>query len=127
MLNEREAKEPTMLILVADDHEENREMLARRLMRKGYTVLEATDGVEAVQRWRAHRPTVILMDISMPNRNGIEATQDIVAEAGGDRPKIIALTAHAMDDMRRLCLEAGCDAFATKPVDFPALLKAIEQ
>lgn len=116
-----------MLILVADDHAENREMLARRLARKGHTVIEATDGVEALQQWRAHKPAVILMDISMPNRNGVEATQDIVAEAGDERPKIIALTAHAMDSMRRLCLDAGCDAFATKPVDFPALLQAIEQ
>lgn len=115
-----------MLILVADDQPENREMLVRRLVRRGYTVIEAADGLEAVAQWRAHAPQVILMDVSMPHRNGLEATRDIRNAAAQNGPAIIALTAHAMTSMRDACLEAGCDAFATKPVDFPALITLIE-
>ena len=102
-------------------------MLVRRLVRKGYQVIEAADGLEAVTQWRAHAPQVILMDVSMPHRNGLEATRDIRAAAPHNGPAIIALTAHAMTSMRDECMDAGCNAFATKPVDFPALIALIEQ
>jgi CheY-like chemotaxis protein len=114
-----------MLILVAEDNPENRDMLVRRLARKGFDVIEAVDGVEATEIALKYNPTLVLMDISMPRRNGLEATRDIRAAHAGAGPKIIALTAHAMADARIECLGAGCDAFATKPVDFPALLELI--
>jgi CheY-like chemotaxis protein len=114
-----------MLILVAEDNPENRDMLVRRLVRKGFDVIEAVDGVEAAEIAAKYNPTLVLMDISMPRRNGLEATRDIRAAHNGGGPKIIALTAHAMADSRAECLAAGCDAFATKPVDFSALLELI--
>jgi CheY-like chemotaxis protein len=114
-----------MLILVAEDNPENRDMLVRRLVRKGFDVIEAVDGVEAAEIAAKYDPDLVLMDISMPRRNGLEATRDIRESHRGGGPKIIALTAHAMADARAECMAAGCDAFATKPVDFPALLELI--
>lgn len=114
-----------MLILVADDQIENREMLARRLVRKGFSVIEACDGADAIAQWRRHGPHMILMDISMPVCNGLEATQEIRRQQAEVAPVIIALTAHAMESMRLDCMAAGCDAFATKPVDFASLLALI--
>jgi CheY-like chemotaxis protein len=111
-----------MLVLVAEDNVDNREMLVRRLRRKGYDVIEAVDGVEAVELTETFSPLVVLMDVSMPVRNGLEATQMIRRNCAGGGPKIIALTAHAMSSARQECMNAGCDAFATKPVDFPALI-----
>ncbi|MBU6374196.1 MAG: response regulator [Alphaproteobacteria bacterium] len=111
-----------MHILLVEDHPDNREMLARRLERKGYTVSFAVDGAEAIDRRFALDPDVILMDISMPVMSGLEATRHIRARETDKRTPIIALTAHAMESARVECIEAGCDAFATKPVDFPALL-----
>lgn len=112
-------------ILLAEDHDDNRDMLLRRLARAGYDVRGAVDGGDALQQALDWRPDVILMDISMPVMSGLEATQKI-REKSGQTIRIIALTAHAMNESRDACMQAGCDAFATKPVDLPNLIKEIE-
>jgi two-component system, cell cycle response regulator DivK len=113
------------LILLADDHEDNCEMLARRLRRAGYEVVSVRDGAQAKAEALRLRPDVTLMDVSMPVMSGLDATRAIRADGGADL-KIIALTAHAMNESRDACLEAGCDGFATKPVDLPVLLSQIQ-
>jgi two-component system, cell cycle response regulator DivK len=112
-------------ILLAEDHDDNRDMLLRRLGRAGYDVRGAVDGGDAVEQAIAWQPDLILMDVSMPVMSGLEATVKI-RETLGTNMRIIALTAHAMNESRDACMEAGCDAFATKPVDLPGLLKEIE-
>jgi two-component system, cell cycle response regulator DivK len=112
-------------ILLAEDHDDNRDMLLRRLARSGYDVRGAVDGGDAVEQALDWQPDVILMDVSMPVMSGLEATVKI-RQTKGPHMRIIALTAHAMTESRDACMEAGCDAFATKPVDLPALLKEIE-
>ncbi len=117
-----------MRILIAEDHPDNREMLTRRLERRGYEVHVAENGAEAVEKAKVCSPDLILMDISMPVMSGIEATR--MLRSGGDdiaAVKIVALTAHAMESARQECLEAGCDDFATKPVDFAGLVALIEK
>ena len=116
-----------MRILIAEDHADNREMLLRRLERRGYEVHVAENGAEAVEKAKACAPDVILMDISMPVMSGIEATRLLRQSPEGAKLKIVALTAHAMESARAECMEAGCDAFATKPVDFPGLMALIER
>lgn len=116
-----------MRILLAEDNVDNREMLTRRLERRGFEVICAVDGREATERAADSSPDLILMDVSMPIMSGIEATLVIRArDAGGDVP-IIALTAHAMEGDRQRCLDAGCNDFATKPVDFKLLIEIIEK
>jgi two-component system, cell cycle response regulator DivK len=112
-------------ILLAEDHDDNRDMLLRRLGRAGYDVRGAVDGGDAVEQALNWQPDLILMDVSMPIMSGLEATVKI-RESVGQSMRIIALTAHAMNESRDACMEAGCDAFATKPVDLPGLLKEIE-
>jgi two-component system, cell cycle response regulator DivK len=112
-------------VLLAEDHDDNRDMLLRRLARAGYDVRGAIDGGDALQQAVDWRPDLILMDVSMPIMSGLEATVKI-REKTGRSIRIIALTAHAMNESRDACIEAGCDAFATKPVDLPSLLKEIE-
>ncbi len=112
-------------VLLAEDHDDNRDMLLRRLARAGYDVRGAIDGGDALQQAVDWRPDLILMDVSMPIMSGLEATVKI-REKTGHSIRIIALTAHAMNESRDACIEAGCDAFATKPVDLPSLLKEIE-
>lgn len=111
-------------ILLAEDHEDNRDMLLRRLGRAGYDVRGAVDGADAVAQTLEWHPDVILMDVSMPVMSGLEATQKIRETVRSD-VRIIALTAHAMNESRDACMEAGCNAFATKPVDLPLLLAEI--
>lgn len=112
-------------VLLAEDHDDNRDMLLRRLGRAGYDVRGAIDGGDAVQQALDWKPDLILMDVSMPIMSGLEATVKI-RDKTGQSIKIIALTAHAMNESRDACMEAGCDAFATKPVDLPNLIKEIE-
>lgn len=112
-------------ILLAEDHADNREMLTRRLERRGYVVVCAENGAEAVALALSERPDVILMDISMPVLSGLEATQALRARPETLRTPIIALTAHAMAHAEQAARAAGCDAFATKPVDFAALVTLI--
>jgi two-component system, cell cycle response regulator DivK len=112
-------------VLLAEDHDDNRDMLLRRLGRAGYEVRGAVDGGDALQQALDWQPDLILMDVSMPIMSGLEATVKI-REKTGTAMRIIALTAHAMNESRDACMDAGCDAFATKPVDLPSLLKEIE-
>lgn len=113
-------------ILIAEDNPENLDMLRRRLERRGYTILVAENGQLAIDQALAHRPDLILMDVSMPVMSGLDATLAIRAHADIAATPIIALTAHAMDGDRARCLEAGCNAYATKPVDLPSLVAVME-
>ncbi|MEY4951740.1 MAG: Polar-differentiation response regulator DivK [Pseudomonadota bacterium] len=114
-----------MLILVAEDNPDNRNLLTRRLERQGWTVVVAEDGLEAVAVCRSAKPDLVLMDVAMPNMNGLEATRALRADPATAATKIIAVTAHAMDANRIECIEAGCDDFATKPINFPELVAMI--
>ena len=111
-------------ILLVEDNEMNRDMLSRRLERKGYTISMAVDGQQAVDMAATTRPDLILMDMSLPVLDGWEATRRI--RATGNTVPIIALTAHAMDGDERQAREAGCDDYDTKPVDLPRLLAKME-
>jgi two-component system, cell cycle response regulator DivK len=113
-------------VLLAEDHEDNREMLLRRLARSGFEARGVCDGQQAVSEALLWQPDIILMDVSMPIMSGLDASRAL-RQSGGEHFKIIALTAHAMTESKEACFEAGCDAFATKPVDLPALLKEIER
>jgi two-component system, cell cycle response regulator DivK len=112
-------------ILIVEDNEMNWDVLDRQLRRSGYEVVIATDGLEGVQSARAELPDLILMDISLPIMDGLEATRQIKGEAATQAIPIIALTAHAMSGDRERCLEAGCNEYDTKPVDFERLLGKI--
>ena len=112
-------------ILLVEDNELNRDMLSRRLSRRGHQVLEATDGEAALALAASERPDLILMDMSLPVLDGWEATRRLKA-APATRPiPVIALTAHAMVADREKSLAAGCDDFDTKPVDLERLLGKI--
>ena len=111
-------------ILLVEDNEMNRDMLSRRLERKGYAVLCALDGVQAVAMAQSEQPALILMDMSLPGLDGWEATRQI--KAAHKAIPIIALTAHAMASDEQKAKEAGCDDFDTKPVELPRLLAKIE-
>jgi CheY-like chemotaxis protein len=116
-----------MRILIAGDHPDTRVMLTRRLERRGYEVHCAENRAIAVEMAKSCAPDLILMDISMPVMSGIEATRVIRQTPDVEKIKIVALTAHAMESARRECMEAGCDDFATKPVDFAGLVALIEK
>jgi two-component system, cell cycle response regulator DivK len=110
-------------ILLVEDNEMNRDMLSRRLVRKGYEVVMAFDGEQAVEMAASQNPDLILMDMSLPGLDGWEATRQIKAAAATRTIPVIALTAHAMSDDRERALDAGCDDYDTKPIDFPRLLE----
>ncbi len=112
-------------ILLVEDNEMNRDMLSRRLTRKGFEVVLALDGQQAVEAATAQKPDLILMDMSLPVIDGWEATRQIKAGEGTSTIPVIALTAHAMADDRDKALAAGCDDYDTKPVDLPRLLDKI--
>ena len=112
-------------ILLVEDNEMNRDMLSRRLARKGFDVVMALDGQQAVEEAASQNPDLILMDMSLPVIDGWEATRRIKAAAGTSAIPVIALTAHAMADDRDKALAAGCDDYDTKPVDLPRLLDKI--
>lgn len=112
-------------ILLVEDNETNRDMLSRRLIRKGYEVVMAEDGEQAVRMAAAEHPDVILMDMSLPVIDGWEATRRVKAQEGTRAIPVIALTAHAMAGDREKALDAGCDDYDTKPIEFPRLLDKI--
>lgn len=114
-------------ILLVEDNEMNRDMLSRRLEKRGYTVVLAVDGAAGIAQAKAEKPDLILMDMSLPVIDGWEATKQIRADAEIAATPIIALTAHAMSSDREKCLQAGCDDFDTKPVELPRLLSKIEE
>ena len=109
-------------ILIVEDNEMNRDMLSRRLERRGFTVVMAVDGAEGVAMSKTELPDLVLMDMSLPIMNGWEATRAIRADAATAAIPVIALTAHSMPGDREKAMEAGCDDYDTKPVDLPRLL-----
>ena len=113
-------------ILLVEDNEMNRDMLSRRLARKGFEVVIAVDGAEAVKMAESEMPALILMDMSLPVMDGWEATRLLKAQDLTKGTPIIALTAHAMSGDREKCLEAGCDDYDTKPIEFKRLLEKIK-
>ncbi len=115
-----------MKILLVEDNEMNRDMLSRRLTRKKYEVLMAVDGMEGVAMARSESPDLILMDMSLPVIDGWEATRQLKAGPDTGSIPVIALTAHAMSGDREKALEAGCDDYDTKPIEFPRLLGKME-
>jgi CheY-like chemotaxis protein len=113
-------------ILLVEDNEMNRDMLSRRLVRRGFEVLVAVDGAQGVALARERRPDLILMDINLPVMDGLAATRELKADPVTRPIPIIALTASAMIGDREKCFEAGCDDYDTKPVELPRLLAKIE-
>ena len=113
-------------ILLVEDNEMNRDMLSRRLTRRGYDVVIAVDGEQGVAMARSEAPALILMDMSLPGLDGWEATRQIKAAPETRGIFVVALTAHAMAGDREKALAAGCDDFDTKPVDLERLLGKIE-
>ena len=112
-------------ILLVEDNEMNRDMLSRRLARRGYEVIIAVDGEQGVAMARSETPALILMDMSLPGLDGWEATRQIKAAPETRAIPVIALTAHAMSGDREKAMAAGCDDFDTKPVELPRLLEKI--
>ncbi len=114
-------------VLLVEDNEMNRDMLSRRLQRKGYDVVFAVDGNAAVSMARIEKPALILMDMSLPVMDGWEATRQIKSNPDTQTIPVIALTAHAMAGDQEKALAAGCEDYDTKPVDFPRLLGKMEE
>jgi len=114
-------------ILLVEDNEMNRDMLSRRLQRKGHEVLMAADGMQAILMAESESPDLILLDMSLPVIDGWEAARRLKAQASTKQVPVIALTAHAMAGDREKALAAGCDDYDTKPVDFPQLLAKIDR
>ena len=113
-------------ILLVEDNEMNRDMLSRRLMRRGYEVAVAVDGAQGVAMARSEKPDLVLMDLSLPGIDGWEATRRIKAGAETKHLPVIGLTAHAMAGDREKALEAGCDDYDTKPIELDRLIGKIE-
>ena len=116
---------PESTILLVEDNEVNRDMLVRRLQRAGHQVATAADGETALTAMRELQPAVVLMDMNLPVKDGWTACCEAKQDASIAEIPIIALTAHAMEEDKNRALEAGCSDYATKPVDFPDLLKKI--
>ena len=113
-------------ILIVEDNEMNRDMLSRRLIRRGYEIVMALDGEEGITAARAEAPDLILMDMSLPVVDGWEATRRLKADAATQRIPVIGLTAHAMVGDREKAIAAGCDDYDTKPIELPRLLEKVE-
>jgi len=117
--------QPTLLLV--EDNELNRDMLSRRLGRAGFSTVLAEDGAEALERLEEARPALVLLDMNLPVVDGWTVCERVRANPRIAGTPIIALTAHAMAEDRDRALAAGCDDYATKPIDFPALLAKIER
>jgi CheY-like chemotaxis protein len=113
-------------ILLVEDNEMNRDMLSRRLTRKGYEVVMAFDGAQGMDLAHSQAPDLILMDMSLPVVSGWDATRSLKADPSTRSIPIIALTAHAMSADREQAVQAGCDDFDTKPIELSRLLEKIE-
>jgi len=114
-------------VLIVEDNEMNRDMLSRRLARKGYEVVMAIDGRGGVEMASREQPDIILMDMSLPVMDGWDATRQIKTSPDTQAIPVIALTAHAMANDRERALAAGCDDYDTKPVELPRLLDKMER
>ncbi len=114
-------------VLLVEDNEMNRDMLSRRLARRGYEVVIAMDGRGGIEMAGSEQPDIILMDMSLPVMDGWDATRRLKASPDTQAIPVIALTAHAMTSDREKALEAGCDDYDTKPVELPRLLQKIER
>ncbi|QJF52558.1 response regulator [Roseobacter ponti] len=113
------------VILIVEDNDMNLDMLSRRLKRKGYDILDARDGQAGVDRAFEDKPDLILMDMSLPVLDGWQATRMIKSNPETAGIPVVALTAHAMASDREKAMDAGCDAFYTKPIELPGLLDII--
>jgi two-component system cell cycle response regulator DivK len=113
-------------ILLVEDNEMNRDMLARRLERRGFQVIVALDGAQGLQLARAEAPDLILMDMSLPLLDGWEATRQLKSQPATQAIPIIALTAHAMSGDREKAMAVGCDDYDTKPIEFARLMEKIQ-
>ncbi|HLJ56811.1 MAG TPA: response regulator [Chthonomonadaceae bacterium] len=113
-------------ILLVEDNHRNRDMLSRRLIRRGFDVIIAEDGEIGLSLAESQEPDLILMDMSLPMLDGWEATRRLKSAAATSRIPVIALTAHAMSSDRDKALDAGCDDYDTKPIDLPRLLEKME-
>ena len=114
-------------VLVVEDNEMNRDILSRRLSRRGYVVVFAIDGQQGVEMARSEKPDIILMDLSLPVMDGWEATRRVKADEAVRNVPVIGLTAHALVGDREKALAAGCDDYDTKPVEFDRLVEKIER
>jgi two-component system, cell cycle response regulator DivK len=114
-------------VLVVEDNEMNRDMLSRRLVRRGFQVIFALDGQQGVDLARSERPDIILMDMSLPDIDGWEATRRVKSDDHTRSVPVIGLTAHAMAGDREKAIEAGCDDYDTKPVEFERLIGKMER
>ena len=114
-----------MKILIVEDNEMNRDMLSRRLLKKGFEIIIAVDGAEGVEKTINEKPDLVLMDMSLPVMDGWEATKNLKANNETAKIPIIALTAHAMAQDKEKALAAGCDDYDTKPIDLNRLLSKI--
>ena len=116
----------SITILLVEDNDLNRDMLSRRLSRRGFNVITAVNGEEAIEMANGNQPDVILMDMGLPIIDGWQATETIKANTDTQHIPIIALTAHAMDEDRQRATDVGCDDFDTKPIDLARLVGKIE-
>ena len=116
-----------MRVLLVEDNEMNRDMLSRRLSRRGFDVLIAVDGAQGIQVAKTELPDLILMDMSLPVMDGWDATRQLKTDTQTQSIPVIALTAHAMSGDRDKALSAGCDDYDTKPIDLDRLLGKMEQ
>jgi len=114
-------------VLLVEDNEMNRDMLSRRLVRRGYEVVFAADGQQGIDMAASENPDIILMDLSLPVIDGWEATRRVKAQAATKNIPIIGLTAHAMSDDRDKAIDAGCDEYDTKPVELERLIGKMER
>ena len=113
-------------ILIVEDQEMIRDILTRRLKKRGYDLVVAVDGAEGIEMAKTEAPDLILMDMSLPVVDGWEATRKLKAAEATRSIPVVALTAHAMTTDREQAVQAGCDAYETKPIDLPRLLEVIE-
>jgi len=114
-------------VLLVEDNEMNRDMLSRRLIRRGFEVVFAVDGKQGVDLARTEKPDIILMDMSLPVMDGWEATRCVKSDDATRSVPVIGLTAHAMSGDREKAIEAGCDDYDTKPVELDRLIGKIER
>ncbi len=114
-------------VLVVEDTEDNRQMMRRLLELSGFQVVEALNGIEAVEKAREVRPEIILMDLSLPFVDGLAATRQIRSMPEMSTVPIVAVSAHDTSDFHGMALEAGCNAYVTKPIDYPQLEALVNQ